>query len=374
MCAALAKHGVDYTIVRWIRASLEGRLATATLGGLSRRVGVSRSCPQGGALSPLIWYLVFNELLAGLIEGGVYTEGYADDICLLVVGKFPNTVSGLIQCDLHTEETWCDELGRSVNPDKTGLVAFTRRRKLPGFFEPRFLGTTLHRSMSVKYLGVILDSRLTWREHVDVKVRKGHNLLWAYRRAYGMTWGLRPRVVRWLYVCIIRPSVTFASLVWWPGCQTASTKKKLGRLQRLECLGITGAMRPTPTSAVEALIICLPPLELVVQSEAMSADHRLWSLGGWTYLYPNRGHSSMLMRLQQSDPIFNMGVDVTRPEFNFEPKYIIYYTSYLSAYEDGTEGSETSVYKIQAPGNYPEESIKQSEQGESLNPNIGLLC
>jgi len=67
--------------------------------------------------------------------------------------------------------------------------------------------------MSVKHLGVILDSCLTWREHVDVKVRKAQNLLWACRRAYGVTWGLRPRVVHWLYVSIIRPSVTFVSLV-----------------------------------------------------------------------------------------------------------------------------------------------------------------
>jgi hypothetical protein len=33
--------------------------------------------------------------------------------------------------------------------------------------------------------------------------------------------------------------------------------------------------------------------------------------------------------------------------------------SYLPAYEDGTECSETSAYKIQTPGNYPEESIQQ---------------
>ena len=39
------------------------------------------------------------------------------------------------------------------------------------------------------------------------------------------------------------------------------------------------------------------------------------------YLYPNRGHSTMLKRLQQSDPIFNMGVDVMRPAFNLEPNY-----------------------------------------------------
>jgi hypothetical protein len=39
---------------------------------------------------------------------------------------------------------------------------------------------------------------------------------------------------------------------------------------------------------------------------------------------------------------------------------------HLSAYEDGTECSETSAYKIQTPENYPEESIQHSEQGESL--------
>ena len=33
-------------------------------------------------------------------------------------------------------------------------------------------------------------------------------------------------------------------------------------------------------------------------------------------------------------------------------------SSHLSAYEDGTECSETSAYKIQTPGNYPEESIQ----------------
>ena len=137
--------------------------------------------------------------------------------------------------------------------------------------------------MSVKYLGVILDSQLTWKEHVDVKVRKAQNLMWACRRAYGATWGLGPRVVHWLYVAIVRPSVTFASLVWWPGCQTASAKKKLSKIQRLACLGITGAMCTTPTTTMEALI-CLPPLELVVQREARSTAHRLWSLGCWSYL------------------------------------------------------------------------------------------
>jgi len=39
-----------------------------------------------------------------------------------------------------------------------------------------------------------------------------------------------------------------------------------------------------------------------------------------------------------------------------------------------TECSETSAYKIQTPGNYPEESIQHSEQGESLKSRICCDC
>ena len=44
--------------------------------------------------------------------------------------------------------------------------------------------------------------------------------------------------------------------------------------------------------------------------------------------------------------------------------------SYRPAYEDGTECSDTSAYKIQTPGNYPEESVQHSEHGESLKSRV----
>jgi len=61
--------------------------------------------------------------------------------------------------------------------------------------------------------------------------------------------------------------------------------------------------------------------DLVIQGEARSAAHRLWSLGCWSYLHPQRGHSCKLTRLRKSDPVFNMGVDFMRPVLNLEPKY-----------------------------------------------------
>jgi len=65
---------------------------------------------------------------------GVFIQGYADDMCLSTVGKFPNTVSGLMQWALSTVEIWYNEAGLSVHPDKTGLFAFTRKINLQGFF------------------------------------------------------------------------------------------------------------------------------------------------------------------------------------------------------------------------------------------------
>jgi hypothetical protein len=58
---------------------------------------VARGCPQGGVLSPLLWSLVVDKLIEGLNENGYNTLGYADDIAILVSGKFPYTVSELLQ-------------------------------------------------------------------------------------------------------------------------------------------------------------------------------------------------------------------------------------------------------------------------------------
>jgi len=150
---------------------------------------------------------------------------------------------------------------------------------------------------------------------VDVKMSKVHIPLWTCRRACGARWGLRLKVVHWLYVAFIRPCLLYASLVWWAGRQTARAKKRLSRIQRCACLRITGAIRTTPTGAMEAFT-GLHPLDLVIKCEAKVAVHRLWSLGCWSYLHPSRGHSSILTQRQKSDPIFNMGVDVMMTVFN----------------------------------------------------------
>ena len=133
-----------------------------------------------------------------------------------------------------------------------------------------------------------------------------------------MEYGVRPETQGVsLALCCHQAVRHFCNLGMMIGCQTANSERKLNRIQGLACLWIKGAMRTIPTNVVE-VFICFPLLDLVVQSEARSVAHRLRSKGCWSYLHPNRGHRSVLIRLQQSDPIFNMWVDVMRPVYNFE--------------------------------------------------------
>jgi hypothetical protein len=125
-------------------------------------------------------------------------------------------------------------------------------------------------------------------------------------------------LVHWLYVAIVRPMIFLASLVWWPGCQAHSSKKKLSKIQISVCLGIRSAILTTPTGVMEVLV-GPSPLDLVIQWDARSAAHRPWSLECWPYVHSQLGHSCILTRLQKSDPIFNMRLDVIRSVLIWNP-------------------------------------------------------
>ena len=61
------------------------------------QVASVRGCPEGGVLSPLLWNLTVDELLWDLIEAGYYSIGFADDIGIIIRGKFPSTVSEVLK-------------------------------------------------------------------------------------------------------------------------------------------------------------------------------------------------------------------------------------------------------------------------------------
>lgn len=282
---------------------LSTRRLSAGLSEQTRKsIVVTKGCPQGSVISPLLWILVIDGLLA---RHGLYTQCYADDLTVLVRGKFISTLCEKQQSALKIVEDWCKQSGLSVNPEKIKLILFTSKRPRDGLFNPTLTGKEVKFVSEAKHLGVTIDEKLTWQPHVELKIQKAINSFWAVKAAIGRTWGLSPKVLLWLYKAVIMPSFSYGSVIWWKASQQRTIKQKLDKLQRLACVAITGAFRTTPTRAMEALID-LPPLHISIQAEAMRAAHRLYQ--GELWGPSEEGHATIWSQMEQT-PIFLMRSD-----------------------------------------------------------------
>ncbi len=56
-------------------------------------------------------------------------------------------------------------------------------------------------------------------------------------------------------------------MVWWPRVKQKTAGKQLDHIQRFACIFITGAVRTTPTSALE-IIVGLIPLSIYIKQQA----------------------------------------------------------------------------------------------------------
>jgi hypothetical protein len=165
----------------------------------------------------------------------------------------------------------------NISPHKTAIVPFTNGRKIEGLGPLTLHGKELKMLGEVKYLGVISDSKLNWNQHLQKIIRKAQTTFVVVRRMYGKKWGLRPNMVHWLYTRVIRPSILHAALVCWPKVKQRTTKIQLGRIQRMACLAITGAMKSTLTAAMEVLLNLTTP-DMLIMAEARMALYRLHTL------------------------------------------------------------------------------------------------
>jgi len=80
---------------------------------------------------------VVNKLLSLLEEPG--TSAYADDVVILLQGKFPQTLCNLMETALSTLSRCTAVCGLGNNPEKTELVLFTRKYKIPSLTLPKKL-------------------------------------------------------------------------------------------------------------------------------------------------------------------------------------------------------------------------------------------
>ena len=278
---AIHRSPVDNSTANWIYGMITNRYINFEHKTASSRVKAERGCPQGGILSPFLWNLVLDDLLqfsAGQIPG--YLQAFADDLMTLVEGNDMEVIWQRTQKTIKTIEAWCNTKGLNISSLKTKVVVFTWNKKWS--LRPVIVGNeTVIPSDSVKLLGVTLDSKLNFNEHVDNITTKAINSLMQCNRAVGPTWGLTPKVCRWIYTSVIRPMLSYSVVIWVRALNNKANIKKLERVQGMALRLMSGAFPTTPFSALNKLTN-MPSIIIYLRGEAAKGAARLQGYGDWT--------------------------------------------------------------------------------------------
>lgn len=316
--SAMRGLGVDNSLITWLVHMLNSRIVISEVGDSTVTKRVNRGTPQGGVISPLLWLLVINDILVYLDKSRVDVVAYADDVAISISGFCLQTISDLMSNTLAKLSTWAQECGLNVNPSKTELVLFTKKINIGNFRKPKLQGIELQLSNKAKFLGLILDSKLSWASNIDERIKKAQAAYYACRCAFGRSWGLSPKIVHWLYTAVIRPILLYGILVWWVSLSLKSNVIKVNRLQRSVALGITGAMKSNSGDALNA-ILSIAPIELIASEFAAKSAVRLKSLG--IFKERPKGHSSILSLFPGISDIKNY--DYISPVLTFDHNYTV---------------------------------------------------
>ena len=184
------------------------------------------------------------------------------------------------QKTIDTVERWCETKGLNISALKTKIVMFTWNRK----WSLRTITAgdlTILPTDSVKLLGVTLDSKLNFNQHISNITTKAINSLMQCNRAVGPTWGLSPKVCRWIYTSVIRPMLSYGVVVWARALHIKSNLRKLDRVQGMALTIMAGAFPSTPFSALNYLTN-IPDINNYLHGEAAKRAARLQSYGDWT--------------------------------------------------------------------------------------------
>lgn len=207
--------GIRGNLLRWMDSYLRNRCQAVVVGGYrSDFILIPSGVPQGSILGPLL-YLVYLYDIASSIRFSKFLM-YADDTKIYCRIK-DITDCEKLQGDLDRLHGYYIENRICINATKCAHVTFTRKRN-PIKFDYHFNNVKVDRVDVVRDLGVTLDSKMTYSEHVEAIVNKAYKNLGFVLRVS------RPfsdiTCLKILYFAYVRSILEYCSTIWNPHCFT----------------------------------------------------------------------------------------------------------------------------------------------------------
>ncbi|KAJ5198762.1 uncharacterized protein N7498_007879 [Penicillium cinerascens] len=235
--------GIPDGLLLWVEAFCSERTATIQINGQLSEVQdlPQPGLPQGSPLSPIL-FLFFNaDLVQRPIDGQGGPIAFVDDFTAWVTGP--------------TEK----RSGATFEADKTAIIQFAPKARKVDQEPFTVKGQTVEPKNKVKILGVLMETRLKYKEHIARAASRGLEAAMELRRLRGLS----PATARQLFTATVAPVVDYASNVW----MHAFKNKNIGpinRVQRVGAQAIVGTFLTLATSVAEA------------EAHIATVQHRFW--------------------------------------------------------------------------------------------------
>lgn len=168
LLAKLFHLGIRNTALSWIKSYMEERSLIVNYNhSNSRTHKVKLGVPQGSVLGPLLFMLFVNDL-PDYIKNAGHVTMFADDTTISTTASSVEEIQSQAENIIDILGAWCDSNKLILNAKKTVLMNFHIRRSLPT--NVKILDVELEDE--IKYLGTVLDSRLSWDNHIDTVCKK----------------------------------------------------------------------------------------------------------------------------------------------------------------------------------------------------------
>src|SRR5436190_3364379 len=183
--------GIVGSALKWFKSYFQNREQFTTINGInSNREKIDYGVLQGSTLGPLLFLIYINNVAKINISGELFL--FADDAAIFFEGKNWDQVFKVATRELSLVKKWFDQNLLTLNTSKTKFMPIALRDtsdtqinsiKLHSCddYESEVCGCgVIDRVNAYKYLGVIIDNRLTWSSHVQYVNGRLRKLIYAF--------------------------------------------------------------------------------------------------------------------------------------------------------------------------------------------------
>ena len=239
--------GITGRMYTWIKDFLSNRTFQVKVEGhLSDIHKLENGTPQGSVISPILFLIAINDFPE--LDNGVKKSIFADDSAIWKSGGSLDQLTKQVQKAMDRIGEWTQRWGFNLSTEKTIGIVFCAPKK-PDQTTILLEGKQIKFETHTKFLGMVMDNRLTWRRHIEHVEKKCKQVLNLLRCISGQTWGADKTTMLMIYRAFIRPRLDYGSIAY--NSATDGLKKRLEAIQmsalRISC----GAMKGTSNAAIQ---------------------------------------------------------------------------------------------------------------------------